>query len=118
MCQGEVIFFVKNLAGVVKELSLPSLFLSFTGLLDSGQTYLNVLYGPQGLYHEGNPLIRNFVEMTDLETGLFLPKIIATALAVGVAAVSFKEKKITIGKNILYGGGAYWAGGFLSNLYY
>lgn len=111
-----------HLEHLVQEYTPSALFMAATGMLDSAQTYLNIVSNNSDIYLEGNPLIQKLMESTDLETGLFLPKIAALALAsvfpmLQKMDLTTKREKFVRdkGKYFVYGIGMYWTFGFLSN---
>lgn len=105
----------KNLEKLVTGYIVPTTAMVSAGLMDSYQTYMNIKSHGNDWMLEGNGLIRSLIELTNLEVGLFLPKLVAAGVVLGVSANVQESWK---GKLLMYGASAYWITGFLLNNYY
>ncbi len=101
---------------VVRESGLfgASLMMIGAAVADSEATLDNIR--EYGHYIEGNPIIRGLMHYTEEDLAVYLPKIVASSLAI-YAAKKMKEEDYKIrGEHLLYGAAIYWSAGALLNL--
>ena len=100
-------------AGIIK----PVFFMIWAGLADVGMTYLNLT--KYGVEFEGNPIIKNLIDETDIQTGLLAPKAFSIIACLGAATtMDYSKRYFDKGKFLLYGAGLASAVGFFTNYYF
>ena len=65
---------------------------------------------------EVNPIIRGLMRYTEEDLAVYLPKIVASSLAVYAAKKMNEEDYKIKGEHLLYGAAIYWSAGALLNI--
>ena len=91
-----------------------SMAMVWAGLADSKATLDNVR--EYGIDIEKNPLVRGLIGYAGEEFGVYLPKVLASLLAIYTAKRMNESGYKIRGEYLLYGAAAYWSIGALLNL--